>query len=184
MLRLDCKKTFDMLARCEAVSPRNPWFKISSILIVGGLLAKDQTVKGKPINSDSTELCHNDYRLLQNIISELVGMGIRLENPTVNLSNALYDDDFVDNPTQRIDLIILSWVNKDNPDDPTGYFTSPALTEGKTWEGALAKANPFLLAVHGKPEFDCVSEDDIPDFYEKIVTIDRGFTIYQGPGPA
>ena len=182
MLKLQCTKTFQMISRCAALGPKDPMFKISSLLIVGGVLAKDQTVAGKPINAaDPTQLSENDFLTLQKVILELMKMGVHLDNPEINLSNALYNDDFVDEPTPNIDLIILSWVNKDNPDDPTGYFSSPALKLGKTWEGALDTANPLLIAINGRPEFDCVSEQDIPSQYMKIATIERGFSLHQGP---
>lgn len=168
------KYKFSLPQSLRDLNPLNPFFTISSIIIVGGVLGKHLESRAREewdiANPDS--LSKFDMLRLCGAVHDLMMMGVRISELEIQLCDKKYGDDFVDNP-QSADLIIWSWINKcpDFPDTGESFsWESPALRDGKTWSDALLRASPPFLAVSGreKRKYRCVSRKDVPQSYIEL----------------
>jgi hypothetical protein len=141
----------------EVSSQENPYFKIGSVIIVGGLL------------DENDALSDNDLLPLRHFLRICVSLGMRVsDDVSIQACNLKYEDDFIDKPPQA-DLLFFSWVNKDlnEPDDDKIGGESPLLSLGYTWQGAIAGSDSPLVAMV-TDNFTCVGREDIPENYSLL----------------
>lgn len=164
MKLVECKRTFNFLSELQAVEIQNPYFVISSIIMVGALLSQDNHMCGSvefDDIQDDNALSFTDRFRLEEYLKSLISLGIRLEKPTIHICDLIYGDDFI-NDTPHADFIFLSFINKDCNQE------SPLLKEGHTWNEAHRKSNPKVIGLDGDGA-TCVSYADLPnDSYTQI----------------
>lgn len=137
----------------------NPYFIVTSLIIVGGLLQEGST--------DSLS-CSDETKLID-IARELMKQGIQFaHDPVVTVCNLEYGDDFLRDSPQA-DCLLFAWVNKDieNPGDISIGGESPLLKQGHTWQQAISRSNSPLITMI-TDNWTCVGTDDVPQNYRQI----------------
>lgn len=163
MIEISCTKQFDASAKWAALEisskPEvNPYFTVSSILMVGALLYEEKSKLGVA-----------DMLFLDEIITNAMVAGIRFDTTNVSVCNLEYGNDFVEE-TPKVDLLMLCYINKAEMWPKRGWsfgMESPLLREGETWEGALKKSASSLIAVNGIGATS-IEQHDIPTNYSAI----------------
>ncbi len=175
MITVECNRTFSLIDFLEEKYPVNPataLLKISSIIIVGGLLERDQNFDEVSVSArDENALSAIDRTRLLRFLVDIMKMGICLQDVEIKLNNIIYGDDYIaDQP--EADMVVLSWVNKDDNGVENGrsFMPESALLKGNkaSWQQALARGKSQLICVDGDVNTNCVSVSDIPFGYSQI----------------
>jgi len=92
---------------------KNPRFEVGSMLIVGGILTKDDDfIDGMSKEQGGEQLSMVDSDRVVELVKKMTLEGVRFSPDTqVYISNMLYGHDFIRNP-QSADVVMMSMVNK------------------------------------------------------------------------